>query len=206
MTDPLHQRYTALAGQDTCLSCSPNLRPRIALQPQERLLELGCGQGSLLRGLAGEVTEATLVGLDATQAMLDRARALDPDGRVEWRLGRMEALPFADQQFDWVVADCSLNHAWDKLTVVKEIYRVLKWGATAVIAEPVTEDPLPETTRQDPQARADCFGGCITKAEWVTLFKAAGFLSPAMTSLRSYRKRNVAFESVHIIVKKEITP
>lgn len=203
MPDPLQTRYTALAQQDACLSCSPGLRRHINLQPGQQLLELGCGQGALLRSLAEETAGVRPIGLDATPAMLEHARLLDLQGRVQWVEGNMEDLPFADISMDWVVADCSLNHSRDKLRVVREIYRVLKWGATAVIAEPVTLEPLPEAIRQDPRAQADCFGGCLTLPEWENHFAAAGFKSPVMTIMRDYEKRNVAFRSVHIMLKKE---
>jgi SAM-dependent methyltransferase len=49
------------------------------------ILDLACGTGRLARALALDGHRVT--GLDLAPAMVARARLLDPDGRVEWRVG-----------------------------------------------------------------------------------------------------------------------
>lgn len=49
------------------------------------ILDLACGTGRLARALAAEGLDVT--GLDLAPAMVERARLLDPDGTVDWRVG-----------------------------------------------------------------------------------------------------------------------
>jgi trans-aconitate 2-methyltransferase len=53
--------------------------------PNPRLVvDLGCGPGELTLGLARRWPEARVIGVDSSPQMLERARALDTGGRVEW--------------------------------------------------------------------------------------------------------------------------
>jgi SAM-dependent methyltransferase len=55
-----------------------------------RAVDLGCGTGTLARMLASG--GATVTGVDPDPHMLRVARAKDPDGRVDWRLGYSDAI------------------------------------------------------------------------------------------------------------------
>lgn len=63
------------------------------------VLDLGCGTGRLARALAEAGLEVTAV--DAAPAMLERARALDPEGRVRYREGDVRELQL-ERQFGMV--------------------------------------------------------------------------------------------------------
>ena len=66
------------------------------VSPGARVLDLGCGTGLVAAEMARRGTH--VVGLDVSQAMLDRARVRLPQG--DFRLGRAESLPFDDAVFD----------------------------------------------------------------------------------------------------------
>jgi SAM-dependent methyltransferase len=72
------------------------------------------------------------VGIDPTEALLARARALDPSG--EYRAGRAEALPFANEAFDLVVSYLTLIDIPDVERAVGEMARVLRPGGALLIA------------------------------------------------------------------------
>jgi SAM-dependent methyltransferase len=55
-----------------------------------RAVDLGCGTGTLARMLAS--AGATVTGVDPDPDMLRVARAKDPDGRVDWRLGYSDVI------------------------------------------------------------------------------------------------------------------
>ena len=55
-------------------------------------LDAGCGEGRLTRELSQRGYD--VVGVDASAALVDEARAADPSGRYE--VASIDALPFAD--------------------------------------------------------------------------------------------------------------
>lgn len=108
-----------------------------------RVLDVACGPGVVACAVAK--TAAEVVGLDATEAMLDRARrrAAEADlANATFQTGDAENLPFEDGSFDGVVTRLSLHHFADPAKAVGEMRRVLKPGGRAVIVDVVSsEDP-----------------------------------------------------------------
>jgi ubiquinone/menaquinone biosynthesis C-methylase UbiE len=90
----------------------------------ERLLDLGCGTGFLLR-LARDLFQQ-LDGVDVTQAMLDRVDL--SSGNIRLHNSPAERVPFADNTFDAVTAYSFLHHTEDVHKVLREAFRVLKPG------------------------------------------------------------------------------
>lgn len=95
----------------------------------QRVLELGCGSGVLLR-LAAE-RGATVYGLDASEALVEIARSRVPDADV--RVGDMQFLPYEDDLFDLVAGFNSFFFAADMVAALREAGRVAKRGAPVVI-------------------------------------------------------------------------
>ncbi len=200
------QRYAAMASGDEVLSCSAGLADVVRLLPGQSLLDVGCGRGELLRALGARFPAAgRLVGVDPSLAMLAQAKRGLQNRPVEWVLGEIEALPFADASFDWAVCDCSFNHALQPATAAAELFRVLKPGGCAVLAEPVTLSPLPEAVKQDPQARAACWGGCLTLLELEKRFRDAGFQAVRSRTGRQYQKAGYDFTAALVWAEKGTT-
>jgi len=61
-----------------------DLLSRVAAREPELVVDLGCGNGPLTLELADRWPGARVVGVDHSPQMLEAARALDMDGRVEW--------------------------------------------------------------------------------------------------------------------------
>jgi SAM-dependent methyltransferase len=93
-------------------------------------LDVGCGEGRFCRMLRDRGIAVT--GIDPTQALLRRARELDPAG--DYREGRAEALDFAVASFDLVVSYLTLIDIPDICKAIPEMVRVLKPGGTLLIA------------------------------------------------------------------------
>ncbi len=73
-----------------------------------------------------------------------KAQGLDLfSGDARIHKGDMHAMPFADSCFDAVYSCHSLEHSYDKDTVLKEFVRVAKPGGLLVIEIPVTFTPSP---------------------------------------------------------------
>jgi trans-aconitate methyltransferase len=98
-----------------------------ALNPKadERILDLGCGDGYLTQRLAA--SGAIVVGVDSSPQMVAAAKERGADARCE----SGEALPF-DQQFDAVFSNAALHWMSDHDAVLQGVHRALKPGGRFV--------------------------------------------------------------------------
>jgi ubiquinone/menaquinone biosynthesis C-methylase UbiE len=102
-----------------------------SLQPEMRLLDCGCGAGSITIGLANIVAAGEVVGIDLDTVPLDLARALAEEMQcqnVRFEQASVYELPFADGSFDAVYSCAVLTHLRDPAAAVREMWRVLKPG------------------------------------------------------------------------------
>jgi SAM-dependent methyltransferase len=101
------------------------------LRPGMRVLDCGCGPGSITVGLAEAVPTGQVVGLelDPTQVEAARERAANLDVRnVEFQVGSAYELPFPDACFDAAFAHMVFIHLNAPVLVLQELWRVLKPG------------------------------------------------------------------------------
>jgi SAM-dependent methyltransferase len=101
----------------------------VALEREQRVLDIGCGVGTFLRMVADR--GARPFGLDASEALLDLARERLPT--ADLRLGDMEALPYDDDTFDLVTGFNAFFFANDIAVALREAGRVAKPGGPIVI-------------------------------------------------------------------------
>ena len=102
---------------------------RVGIEPGQRVLDIGCGTGAFLRLAADRGADA--FGLDASEALLDIARARVPEADLS--VGEMQALPYEDDTFDLVTGFNSFFFATDMVAALREAGRVAKPGAAVVI-------------------------------------------------------------------------
>jgi ubiquinone/menaquinone biosynthesis C-methylase UbiE len=107
----------------------------VAPAPQ-RILDVGCGTGYLLRELAARCPHAVeLVGVDPARGMITTARAAAGDDRLRWVEGTAEKLAFPDRSFDLVVSTTSFDHWADQRAGLEECARVLAPGGWLVLTD-----------------------------------------------------------------------
>ncbi len=110
------------------------------IRPDSRILDCGCGPGSITVGLAQWAPDGETVGIDIGAEQLDGARALARDLSVEnvtFRQGDIFALPFEDGSFDVVFSQTVLFHLPDRERAVAEIKRVLRPGGLVGLRDAV---------------------------------------------------------------------
>lgn len=99
----------------------------LAPREGERILDLGCGTGHLTSQIAA--SGATVIGLDKSPAMIERARALFPDLRFE--AGDATGFRF-DEPFDAVFSNAAIHWMKDQNGVADSVSRALKPGGRFV--------------------------------------------------------------------------
>ncbi|MYB76236.1 MAG: class I SAM-dependent methyltransferase [Chloroflexi bacterium] len=127
------RRYTAEASAAHLL---PYLRPGL------RLLDFGCGPGTITVGLAKAVDPGELHGVDMEESQIELARSVCAaygQENAQFHVGDITDLPFEDGYFD--VAHCHnvLMHVPDTQAVLTEVKRVLKPGGILACREMICE-------------------------------------------------------------------
>jgi ubiquinone/menaquinone biosynthesis C-methylase UbiE len=120
----LHERIAAMAG----------------LAPGERVLDVGCGTGSLAlaaKTLVG--ADGVVQGIDASNEMIERARNKAQARGVPagFAVASVEALPFPDGSFDVVFSTLMMHHLPRPVRRVcaEEMARVLRPGGRVMVAD-----------------------------------------------------------------------
>jgi len=108
------------------------------LRPDMRLLDVGCGPGSITLGLAERLPDGEVVGIDMSQETLSQARQ-DAEARgvknVRYEYANLYELPYADASFDVAYAHQVFQHLTDRPAALREMLRVVKPGGLIAIRD-----------------------------------------------------------------------
>jgi arsenite methyltransferase len=149
------------------------------IKPGDIVVDLGSGAGNdcfVARDLTGP--EGKVIGLDMTEAMIEKARANAAQlgyANVEFRQGDIEDMPIGGKSADVVVSNCVLNLVPDKRRAFAEIFRILKPGGHFSISDVITEGALPEGLQEAAEMYAGCVSGAISRREYLEIIRTSGF-------------------------------
>jgi demethylmenaquinone methyltransferase/2-methoxy-6-polyprenyl-1,4-benzoquinol methylase len=156
----------------------------IAPRAGMRILDVATGTGMIAFALASRGAE--VVGLDQSEAMLERARArlerspaLAP--RITFLVGEAEALPFADGEFDALSFSYLLRYVDDRAATMRELSRVVRPGGRIAMLEfGVPGDPvLRALWRAHTRLGLPLLGRAVSRA-W---YDVGRFLGPSIEQL-----------------------
>lgn len=107
------------------------------LRPGMRLLDVGCGPGSITAGLARRVAPGETVGIDVSQSVIDTARSLrDPSLQsLTFEVGSIYEPPFAPQTFDAAFAHQVLQHLARPVEALGQVRSLLETGGVVGVRE-----------------------------------------------------------------------
>jgi SAM-dependent methyltransferase len=111
----------------------PALRALLPPLAGVRALDLGCGFGAHCRFLR-EQGAASVVGVDLSERMLERARAASHDPAISWVCAAIEDVAYPDASFDLVFSSLAFHYVarWD--VACREIFRMLAPGGALVFS------------------------------------------------------------------------
>ncbi|MEU8545097.1 methyltransferase domain-containing protein [Streptomyces sp. NPDC048717] len=109
------------------------------LRPGQRVLDVGCGPGTISADLAARVAPGGLVvAVDSAPDVLDTAKAVVDErslDNVEFAVADVHALDFADDSFDVVHAHQVLQHVGDPVRALREMRRVCRPGGVVAVRD-----------------------------------------------------------------------
>ncbi len=123
------EEFKRLLNRRSAETHAAHLIPR--LKPGLRVLDFGCGPGTISVGLASAVSPGEFHGIDMEESQIDLARAAAEAGghdNATFHVGDATALPFEDDYFDVAHCHAVLMHVPDTETALAEVKRVLKPG------------------------------------------------------------------------------
>ncbi len=121
--------FQKLLGRRNAAANAAHLLPH--LRAGLRVLDFGCGPGTISMGLAEAVAPGELHGIDMEESQVAMARAAATAGGHDnafFRAGDVTDLPFDDDSFDVAHCHAVLMHVPDTRSVLAEVRRVLKPG------------------------------------------------------------------------------
>jgi len=183
---------TVPEGADMGLGCGAPVA-WAALKPGETVLDLGSGPGMDAFLAAREIgPDGHVIGVDMTNAMLDKARENASSGgyeNVEFRKGLIEDLPVDDASIDVILSNCVINLSPEKDRVFAEAVRVLKPGGRMVISDIVLDEDLPPEMARHLDATVGCVGNAVVRDEYLATAKQAGFTNVEILKEISYGEK-----------------
>lgn len=112
------------------------------IEPGEKILDVGCGEGVLVPYLLDRLgPSGFVVELDISLEMLKGA-ARKSARQIQCVWAGVETLPLVDADFDRVICFASFPHFANPVKALKQIHRVLKSAGTLVIAHLLSRDEI----------------------------------------------------------------
>ncbi len=109
------------------------------LKSGQRLLDIGCGPGTITVGLARIIAPGELTALDLAESQLTLARQHAAENKIQnarFLSGSIYELPFAAGTFDVVFSHTVFEHLKEPVPALREIRRVLKPGGIVALRCP----------------------------------------------------------------------
>lgn len=179
--------------------CGSTVHPR-DLVNDPTILYVGVGGGMEVFQFAYfSRKKGGVIGIDVVDEMIDACNTnlKEAESMNEWfkadfvdvRKGDALHLPVEDNSIDVAAQNCLFNifEKEDLKKAIAEMYRVLKPHGRLVLSDPVTEDSMPDSLRNDERLRALCLSGSLPLKKYIKMLTEAGFGTIEIRAKRPYR-------------------
>ncbi|MEO0553158.1 MAG: arsenosugar biosynthesis arsenite methyltransferase ArsM [Bacteroidota bacterium] len=207
--------------------CGSTVHPRDLIN-SPKILYVGVGGGMELLQFSYFSRQADgVIGVDVVDEMIDvckenfkEAEKHNPwfdSSFVSVRKGDALNLPIEDNSVDVAAQNCLFNifNEDDLRQALKEMYRVLKPHGRLVLSDPVSQQVMPESLKQDERLRALCLSGALPLEQYTKMITEIGFGTVEIRAKRPYRildtrqydtPEEIFIESVEVCAIKDPMP
>ena len=185
--------------QEMNYGCGSTVHAR-DLNNNPRILYVGVGGGmELLQFAYFSRQKNGVIGVDVVDEMLEASlqnfNIAETENSwfkkefVDLRKGDALNLPVSDNSIDVAAQNCLFNifKSEELKKAISEMYRVLKPHGRLVMSDPICEQPMSETLRNNAQLRALCLSGSITMNAYINMLTDAGFGTIEIRARKPYR-------------------
>lgn len=130
------------------------------LSKGQRVLDAGCGPGTITVDIASRIDPGTVWGIDFNETQIKKAEEhalFQRIGNAKFRVGSCYALPFKDDSFDGIFCHALMEHLASPQSVLAEFFRVLKPGGTVGVCSPDWDGLLLAPASQELTEAADAY-------------------------------------------------
>ncbi len=207
--------------------CGSTVHPS-DLTNNPKILYVGVGGGmELLQFAYFSREKENVIGVDVVEEMLDASRKNFQEAEklnswfkaeyVELKKGDALHLPVEDGCIDVAAQNCLFNifKKDDLKRALEEMYRVLKPHGRLVMSDPICEQKMNDTLRNDERLRALCLSGSIPMKEYIKMLTDVGFGTIEIRAKHPYRvldtnhyetEENIFIESIEVCAIKDPMP
>lgn len=184
---------------DMNYGCGSTVNPQ-DLVNNPSILYVGIGGGmELLQFSYFSRKNGAIIGIDPVKEMLDACATnlIEAEKENDWfdrgfidiRNGDALDLPVPDNSIDVAAQNCLFNifNTEDLKKALSEMYRVLKPHGRLVLSDPICDQSMPETLKNDEKLRALCLSGALPLKEYIDLITSVGFGTVEIRARRPYR-------------------
>ena len=185
--------------QEMNYGCGSTVHAR-DLNNNPRILYVGVGGGmELLQFAYFSRQKNGVIGVDVVDEMLEASlqnfNIAETENSwfkkefVDLRKGDALNLPVSDNSIDVAAQNCLFNifKSEELKKAISEMYRVLKPHGRLVMSDPICEQSMSETLRNNAQLRALCLSGSIPMNAYVNMLAGAGFGTIEIRARKPYR-------------------
>jgi ubiquinone/menaquinone biosynthesis C-methylase UbiE len=158
--------------------------PSRYVQPGDTVLDLGSGGGKICY-MAAQIVgqQGHVIGVDMNDDMLGLARQYQVElqekfgARIDFVKGKIQDLKLDVEVMEAQLANSPINSADSLLAfeTCNEIWRVTKPGGRIAISDIISDQPIPQSMKNDPELWSGCISGAFGEKEFLDRFAEVGF-------------------------------
>jgi len=147
---------------------------KIPLSPNDRILDIGTGNGFASRFLSSREPDTRVYALDLSPKMVRNASSHNYESGVEYLVGDFHSLPIGDDCFEYVFMMDVIEYSPNPKQALREVHRVLKPGGQLYCANLFYQELV---NVQPELADREGIQLCWSEGEFRDVFRTCGFTS-----------------------------